>query len=271
MIVTQTVLQNETRNYAVCWKSCFLKIHNQTLKWLQIRIVTEVTATSALKKMGIAICEQCTLCDDEKGSMEDFLWQCYFTRCFWQDWRLARCPPGLLFRLVSVSSRVKIRLGLGNNSTSLGDKGSWGQQYGLFLKCAERFWNHVAADGEYFKKVVLLVGSCLQWREHTLNDPLHIKTKHPRIGTPNYKKQNEKENLLSDHGFVQAKEDWPGNIYTGATPPWLMQEDTEGSREIGPTADSFKKHCKWSHIAFSPSSLKSCYTIISRLRGTSAD
>ena len=39
--------------------------------------------TVALKKMGIINCEQCTFCD-EKDSTEHFLWQYYFTRCFWQ-------------------------------------------------------------------------------------------------------------------------------------------------------------------------------------------
>ena len=34
--------------------------------------------------MGIINCEQCTLCDDEKDSIEHFLWRCYFIRCLWQ-------------------------------------------------------------------------------------------------------------------------------------------------------------------------------------------
>ena len=33
--------------------------------------------------MGIINCEQCTFCD-EKDSTEHFLWQYYFTRCFWR-------------------------------------------------------------------------------------------------------------------------------------------------------------------------------------------
>ena len=71
----------------VCWKSCFLKIHeidDIKLKWLQTRIVQRVIATNVvLKKMGIINCEQCTFCD-EKDSNEHFLWHCYFTRRFWR-------------------------------------------------------------------------------------------------------------------------------------------------------------------------------------------
>ena len=81
MIVTQIVAQNGQKGHIVCWKSCFLKIHeidDIKLKWLQMRIVHRVIATNVvLKKKGIVNCEQCTF-GDEKDSVEHFLWQCYF-------------------------------------------------------------------------------------------------------------------------------------------------------------------------------------------------
>ena len=49
-----------------------------------MRIVHRVIATNVvLKKKGIVNSEQCTFCD-EKDSTEHFLWQYYFTRCFWR-------------------------------------------------------------------------------------------------------------------------------------------------------------------------------------------
>ncbi|KAL8589042.1 hypothetical protein ACOMHN_055055 [Nucella lapillus] len=41
----------------------------------------------------------------------------------------------------------------------------------------------------------------------------------------------------------QSKEEGGGNIYTRATPPWLIEDDEENKTgEIGPTADTFAKH-----------------------------
>ena len=102
--------------FNVCWKSCFLKIHkiDIKLKWLQMRIVHRVIATTVvLKKMGIINCEQCTFCD-EKDSVEHFLWQCYFTRRFWR----------LLENLISTSCDIKITANLvlfGIDSTVITD------------------------------------------------------------------------------------------------------------------------------------------------------
>ena len=97
----------------VCWKSCFLKIHkidDIKLKWLQMRIVHRVIATNVvLKKMGIINCEQCTSCD-EKDSTEHFLWQCYFTRCFWR----------LLENLISTSCETACNIKITENLVLFG-------------------------------------------------------------------------------------------------------------------------------------------------------
>ena len=49
---------------------------------------------------------------------------------------------------------------------------------------------------------------------------------------------------------VEVKEEWQGNVYSGAMPPWLLQEGADGGKEIGPTADTFTKHRK--HKVFTP-------------------
>ena len=97
----------------MCWKSCFLKIHkidDIKLKWLQMRIVHRLIATNVvMKKMGIINCEQCTFCD-EKDSIEHFLWQCYFTRHFWQ----------LLENLISTSCETACNIKITENLVLFG-------------------------------------------------------------------------------------------------------------------------------------------------------
>ena len=45
--------------------------------------------------------------------------------------------------------------------------------------------------------------------------------------------------------YPQEGEEEGGNIYTGATPPWLMEEeDGDDKTVIGPTLHIFNKHCE---------------------------
>ena len=84
-----------------------------------MRIVHWVIATNVvLKKMGIINCEQCTFCD-EKDSIEHFLWQCYFTRCFW------RLLENLISTNCETACNIKITENLvlfGIDSTAITDK-----------------------------------------------------------------------------------------------------------------------------------------------------
>ena len=124
MIATKIVVQNgqKTSYCNVCWKSCFLKIHqidDIKFKWLQMRIVHRVIATNVvLKKMGIINCEQCTFCD-EKDSVEHFLWHCYFTRRFW------RLLENLISACCETACNIKITKNIvlfGIDSTAITDK-----------------------------------------------------------------------------------------------------------------------------------------------------
>ena len=74
-------------NTNVHWKIVFLKIHKIKdigLKWFQIRIVHRILATNiTLKAMGISDTENCSLCNEERDSIEHCLWQCKLIKPFW--------------------------------------------------------------------------------------------------------------------------------------------------------------------------------------------
>eukprot|EP00745_Piridium_sociabile_P031206 TRINITY_DN51716_c0_g1_i2.p1 TRINITY_DN51716_c0_g1~~TRINITY_DN51716_c0_g1_i2.p1 ORF type:complete len:243 (-),score=15.00 TRINITY_DN51716_c0_g1_i2:23-679(-) len=64
------------------WDACFQKIK---LKWLQMRIVHRIIPTNiVLKEMGIVECHNCTFCNNEKDSIEHFLWRCQGIQEFWK-------------------------------------------------------------------------------------------------------------------------------------------------------------------------------------------
>ena len=74
-------------NLHIPWEKVFHKIHkirDVTLKWLQIRIVHRIIVTNViLHAMGIAENVKCTLCNEERDSIEHFLWDCEHTQRFW--------------------------------------------------------------------------------------------------------------------------------------------------------------------------------------------
>ncbi|XP_070201966.1 centrosomal AT-AC splicing factor-like [Littorina saxatilis] len=49
---------------------------------------------------------------------------------------------------------------------------------------------------------------------------------------------------ISASSLEEGGEESKGNIYTGATPPWLIEDGLKGNGEIGPTAATFSQYLK---------------------------
>ena len=69
------------------WKTVFHKMHkikDVKLKWFQLRIVHRIVATNiVLKSMGIVNNDKCNFCQEERDSIEHFLWKCRYSNSFW--------------------------------------------------------------------------------------------------------------------------------------------------------------------------------------------
>ena len=74
-------------NIIVHWENTLKqvrKIKEVKLKWFQLRLCHNILVTNCiLKKMGISERDMCTFCENEKDSVQHYLWYCTFSQCFW--------------------------------------------------------------------------------------------------------------------------------------------------------------------------------------------
>ena len=60
---------------------------------------------------------------------------------------------------------------------------------------------------------------------------------------------------ITPHTHTQSLEAGEGNVHSGATPPWLREEDSDddtSTTPIGPSLDDFLKHSMLPHLSLIP-------------------
>ena len=71
------------------WKACFHLVHKiqeVKMKWFQLRIIHRCLGTNViLKQMRITTNDKCNFCDQEKDSIEHFIWECVYVKQFWDE------------------------------------------------------------------------------------------------------------------------------------------------------------------------------------------
>ena len=90
---------NQRLESEIDWKTVFYKmqkINDVKLKWFQLRIVHRIIATNiVLKSMGISNNDKCNFCQEERDSIDHFLWKCHYIKNFWlsiEKMFNERCP-----------------------------------------------------------------------------------------------------------------------------------------------------------------------------------